>query len=281
MAINDFSSIIQLSATLLIAFVAVDYVKSYIGQLVERVFGFENFIKSSFDECRHQLTDKETLDNLEPVLINGKSTNAAIEEEKRRTETLTKEIDDTEEEMLEMTKSACYVRSMPSVCLFLFMCSVAVLLSGAVEYRFEDFSHIFVSIFCILSMLYLLWGWFEGEKEKQHGYANFFSLRCSILWFFIIFSIAAFGSLYLFFKAVSCKPLFNSSWWYCILAFVLLTFINYLVFSFKIYSNTGKMKNYIRQRQSNLMEKCEKSKRDVSDLMATVRVDSKIKVDGV
>ena len=39
-------------------------------------------------------------------------------------------IEYTEEEMLEMTKSACYVRSMPSVCLFLFMCSVAVLLSG-------------------------------------------------------------------------------------------------------------------------------------------------------
>lgn len=281
MAINDFSSIIQLSATLLIAFVAVDYVKSYIGQLVERVFGFENFIKSSFDECRHQLTDKETFDNLEPVLINGKSTNAAIEEEKRKTETLTKEIEDTEDEMLKMTKSACYVRSMPSVCLFLFMCHVTILLAGAVEPRLEDFSHIFVSIFCILSMLYLFWGWFEGEKEKQNRFTNFFSLRCSILWFIIIFSIAAFESLYLFFKAVSCKPLFNSSWWYCILAFVLLTFINYLVFSLKIYSNTGKMKIYIRRRQSSLMEKCEKSKKDVSDLMATVRVDSKIKVDSV
>lgn len=272
MAINDFSSIIQLSATLLIAFVAVDYVKDYIGQLVERVFGFNEKITSSFDECRQRLTDKETLDSLTPVDIEGRSTNTAIEEARRETETLTKEITDTEKEMLKMTKSACYVRSMPSVCLFLFMCHVTILLAGAVEPGFKVFAHVFVSIFCILSMLYLFWGWSEGEKEKQHGYANFFSLRCSILWFFAIFSLSLAVSILLCCCACCCGTLLCWLWWSCILAFVVLTFINFFVFSIKIKRKTFAMKEIIIKNKAKLMEKCAKSNNNVQDLIATKRV---------
>lgn len=84
MAINDFSAVIQLMATISIAFVAVEYVKSFTGQLCDRVFRFKDFITQSFQECKNSLADKETLDSLEPLIIEGKSTFATIEEVKRK-----------------------------------------------------------------------------------------------------------------------------------------------------------------------------------------------------
>lgn len=72
MAINDFSAIIQLAATLCIAFVAVEYVRSFIGVLCERFFKFQDFIAKSFQECRDILTDRDTLEHIEPIVIEGK-----------------------------------------------------------------------------------------------------------------------------------------------------------------------------------------------------------------
>ena len=52
MTINDFSALIQLSATMSIAFVAVEYVKSYTDILCEKLFKFHDFVQAAFKECR-------------------------------------------------------------------------------------------------------------------------------------------------------------------------------------------------------------------------------------
>lgn len=74
-----------------IAFVAVEYVKSYTSILCERFFKFQDFVEQSFKECRDILTDKETLEHICPIDIEGRSTNTAIEDAKRKNESLTKE----------------------------------------------------------------------------------------------------------------------------------------------------------------------------------------------
>lgn len=118
MAINDFSAVIQLMATISIAFVAVEYVKSFTGQLCDRVFRFKDFIKQSFQECKNSLADKETLDSLEPLIIEGKSTFATIEEVKRKHETLITKVDSECNLKINRLKDVCQVRSMPALCLY-------------------------------------------------------------------------------------------------------------------------------------------------------------------
>lgn len=53
MAINDFSTLICMAATMSIAFVATEYVTSYTKTLCERFFKFQEYVKASFDECRN------------------------------------------------------------------------------------------------------------------------------------------------------------------------------------------------------------------------------------
>lgn len=96
MAKNDFSTLICMAATMSIAFVATEYVTSYTKNLCERFFKFQEFVKTSFKECRDILTDKESLKQLHPVVIDGQSTNGKIEEAKRQNESINKEIDELE-----------------------------------------------------------------------------------------------------------------------------------------------------------------------------------------
>jgi len=165
MAINDFSAIIQLAATLCIAFVAVEYVRSFIGVLCERFFKFQDFIAKSFQECRDILTDRDTLEHIEPIVIEGKSTNPEIEEVKRQNEALSKEIEEEEKRKNEEVKISCQVRSMSSLCFFLFLMSVLILLLGGVEKKYSDTSHSLVTILIVLSIIYLVYGWCVGETN--------------------------------------------------------------------------------------------------------------------
>ena len=162
MAINDFSAIIQLAATLCIAFVTVEYVKSFIGVLCELFFKFQVFITESFQECRSILTDRDTLDHIEPISIEGKSTNSEIEEAKRQNEALNKEIKEEEERKKEEVKISCQVRSMSSLCFFIFLINVFVLLTGGIEKKYADFSHVLVSFLVFWGGLYLVFGWLFG-----------------------------------------------------------------------------------------------------------------------
>ena len=50
MMLSDFSPMIELAVTLNIAFVAVEYVKSYTNAVCNQLFNFAEYLKQSFDE---------------------------------------------------------------------------------------------------------------------------------------------------------------------------------------------------------------------------------------
>ena len=128
MIINDFCAPIALAATLSMAFVAAESVKSYTSFLCERFFKFQDFVKSSFDECRSLLTDSETLNHLDVAEIgDGKTTVSEIEALKRERESLQKEIDKTAEEKQKRLPAVCEAESMSSICLFVFLINTVYL----------------------------------------------------------------------------------------------------------------------------------------------------------
>ena len=124
MQICDFTSWIQLSATLNIAFVAIEYVKSYAKVIYNQVFSISNMLEAHFAPCIETLGDEETLNHLIPHTIGDKSTSSQIEKVKRNREILTTKILTSKDEILAETINKCTTRSTSSLSLFVFFFSL-------------------------------------------------------------------------------------------------------------------------------------------------------------
>lgn len=278
MTINDFSSLIQLSATMSIAFVAVEYVKSYTSILCERFFKFQDFVEQSFKECRDILTDKETLDHICPIDIEGRSTNTAIEDAKRKNESLTKEIEDVEKAKKEEVSTSCQARSMSSLCFFVFLFNTLLLFFGGIENIIPQFTHIYSTIFCGLVCIYVIIGWSIGEVEKPKRFCDFSSLRHSICSFLIIVLVSTIACLVIMDN--NCFSInIDSFWWYILIGSVLCSYMNFIIFVIKIGRKAVSFKENVNAAKDELKDKCKKAQREVEDLLATSRVSAKLKAD--
>lgn len=280
MAINDFSAIIQLAATISIAFVAVEYVKSFTCILCEKFFKFYDFVKDSFKECRDILTDKDTLSHIEAVDVGGKSTITAIEEAKRQNESLSKEIDEEENRQQEEISKVCEARSMSSICFFVFLFNTMLLIVGGLENRHPFFIHYFSCLFNLLGIIYLIVGWFIGEKKDPYRFCDFSSLRHPIFGFMVVFTISFAASLILFYYCKDCTfEYIENSWWYVLVVSIVFTYLNFIVFVFKIRSKAHHFMSNVASSKENLKSKCEAAEKDVEDLMGTTRLMAKLRTD--
>lgn len=279
MAINDFSAIIQLMATISIAFVAVEYVKSFTGQLCERVFRFKDFIIQSFQECKNSLADKETLDSLEPLSIEGKSTFATIEEVKRKHETLIMKADSECNLKINKLKDVCQVSSMSAMCLYVFMACVLILFLGGFEQTFTRFVRTMGTIYMMLSLIYLFCGWSFGERLKPViKFYYFSSLRQTIIGFFIISVISFIFTCYLFCYNLQIMHL-DMVWPQILPLFLLFVCANYVVFVVKIWKKAQQFRGDINEAKELLKNECCSVKNEVDDLVAINRVNSKLMAD--
>lgn len=278
MTINDFSSLIQLSATMSIAFVAVEYVKSYTSILCERFFKFQDFVEQSFKECRDILTDKETLNHICPIDIEGRSTNTAIEDAKRKNESLTKEIEYVEKAKKEEVSTSCQARSMSSLCFFVFLFNTLLLFFGGIENIMPQFTHIYSTIFCGLICIYVIIGWCIGKVEKPKRFCDFSSLRHSIYSFLIIALVSTIACLIIMNN--NCFSIdIDSFWWYILIGSVLCSYMNFIIFVIKIGRKAVSFKENVNAAKDELKDKCKKAQREVEDLLATSRVSAKLKAD--
>lgn len=281
MTINSFSALIQLGATLSIAFVAVEYVRSYTFVLCEKFFKFHDFIKNSFEECRSILTDLDTLSHIQPISIGGGiTTNSEIEAAKRTNEALTIEINNEEEKKKEELNCVCQAKSMSSMCFFIFLYNTLLLFVGGIEDVYTCFTHSFICLYTILGIIYLIFGWCLGEKEKPVRFCDFASLRHSIYGFLTILFIAIISNFFIYYLYFDWY-ISNISpyWWYILVINILFTYANFIIFVFKIRIKANAFKETVLESKSDLEKKCRKAEEHVSDLMGTTRLISKLQAD--
>lgn len=278
MEINNFSAIIELVATMSIAFVAVEYVKSYTSELCERIFDFSKYIDNTFRGIKELVeTNIETLNHIPPIVINGISTNSKIEETKRKHEEFKKSIELTIDNKKNMIATECQARSMSSLCFFTFLFNVLLLFIGSIEYRHPVFAHIFVSFFSILGIIYLILGWIFGENEKNIRFLRFASLRYSVVSFVIVLFLAICASL------LDCFLLnwsfIENVWWYLLLISIFLSYINFIVFVFKIKNRANIFKKKIIGREEELKTSLDDMDNDVKELLSSNNLSQKLKVN--
>ena len=276
MEINDFSAVIELIATISVAFVAVEYVKSYTNILCERFFNFNYYIGRVFKDCGDILPDKETLDNLNPVDIDGKNTLKYIEEIKRKRESLEKEITSYEDnKKLEVIKF-CHSRSMSSLCLYIFLFNVVLLFLGGVERMSPDYIHSFGFFFSLLSVLYVLIGWIFGEKEYDRKVACFSSMRHPI------FSCIIFFVLTLFFVIINNRfelLCIDKFWFHSLLLMIFMSYLNFCIFIYKIWDKAKTFKKDLNALKLKLDKECSDLKNQAEELLSTNRVVGRLKAD--
>lgn len=227
------------------------------------------------------MVDKDTLSSLQPVYVgNNNSTRNRIEQAKRDYESIEKEIKNKEDEMTGKMTSACQARSMPSICFFISVSSFALLFSGAIENRFLHFAHYFCSIFCIASIVYLLAGWIYGEHENPRRFCNFASFRNATLGFIILASLSVVAALALMFLFPSCfDSIFDATWWWLLMVYVVFSFANYCIFFRKIGKSVNALKQEVCTFVNDVQPRCNESTAEIDKLLKTQQVIIEIMSD--
>lgn len=278
MKIDNFSSLIELIATISIGFVAVEYVKSYTSILCEKIFQYVSFISKSYDECRGLLTDQDTLEHIEAVDVGGKSTIDAVEKLKVEHENLRKEIREEEEKLKKAIVEASQSKSLSSTCFYVFLSSVVLLWAASLEEQWESPIHTFLFVYCVLSAIYLLFAWILGEKDKPCTFLNFSSLRHSFICFIIVLLLSII-SIPCFIDSLTGIAVFlEYEWLITIISYIVLSYLNFAVFAWKINRQAKKFREKVNTSKQTMIEKCEKIRKEVQDFLAVARVNSKLSV---
>lgn len=161
-----FSDYLSFVGSVSAAFIAAEYVYSYVIEVCRRVFQFEQFLEEKFKGCLEMLSvNIETLNNLQPTSIDGKSTTHLIEALKVKCQKKQKELLTSTEDLRESITVECQVVSMSAICLFIFFQSVLFLFGTALGYVNPKETMLIIVPYSILSLIYYVFVWFLGEKN--------------------------------------------------------------------------------------------------------------------
>lgn len=272
MILSDFSPMIELAVTLNIAFVAVEYVKSYTNAVCNQLFNFAKFLNDSFEECRELLVDDVTLNSIHDSKINGKSISGEIEKAKISREKISNDINNELQAFRYKIGNVCQSKSMSSVSLWLFMYGLSDLFCmGITSIITDGYDELFVSWLTIFTILYTILGWVVGEKGYKMCCLDFTSLRHALCSFMIglCFSVlfTCWGLLY-----DKCTSVFS----FILIVSVLYMYSNFVVSSIMIWNRAAKVKTEIRTNAEKYKDKCKNLRHDVDQLLAVHEVDLKI-----
>lgn len=272
MMINDFSSLIQITATISAAFVAAESVRSYTSVACEKLLGFGNFVKNALDECRCLLVDEETLNHLEPVQMERGNTLNKIESAKRDRESLCKEISKIEEKSKNVT-SICQVKSMSSLCFSIFLFNMILLFLGGFENVFPIFSHVLLIVFCSLFIIYHIIFWIIEYYHFFYSRIDYSSLKIPV----IVWSVVVLISIICYCRI---KELTNSFaeqyWWYVLVVGILFSYLNFVVFVVRTWNMMRVFKNDLKAEKDVLKKKCEEANTKASELLIVVKVNASL-----
>lgn len=241
MDLSNLTPLIELAATLNIAFVAVEVAKGYTSILLNKVFNFNDVIKGDFEELENGVRlNLNSLDHIEPTDINTGSTNQVIEDTKRKYEKVLTEVTDEKQRLLDWAQSNCEFKCFSGLSLMLFLYCCFLLFLSAWTYNYAiGISSILTLVYCVLSYIF--------NKGFQ---------CCNLKWsigFFVIITAIAFPFIWIGKNWHCC--LLDCIQPYIVLAAVLLPFINFVVFYFMIMHKVRKMKDTVHQSKNSFEKK--------------------------
>lgn len=282
MELSNFATLLQLAATLNIAFIAIEYAKTFTYSLSEIVFQFKDMVKIQIDECKNILPDDESLKSLKPTRIgeNGSTTLTLIEKVKVETFRLRDSLD--QEEKKTESRNLFEFKSLSAVSLYLFLfCLLSLFCSSICLSENKLAHHFFWITFSSLSFLYVLFIWVFGEKEyKKCKFMNSFlsSFKYNIIVFFVILIVSL--TLLLSISSDALFSLLDQNCWKGITILTsLITFANFVVFFFKTKYKSNKEKKRIAESFETIKNNCTLVKNEYDSILLVSAMEEQLKID--
>lgn len=279
MTISNFSSLIQLSATISIAFVAIEYAKSFTRVLCENIFKFNEYTEFKFKKCFAKLPDQQTIENIDFKEIDKESANDLIEQQKRKRELLCKKLKSKQDGAKEMILRKCRIKSLSSMSLYVFMYDVLLLgISGFKGY--QSFFIVFSFVLCACAILYMLAGWIRESLKVNNKILSctifqFSSFRHSLccISIAIILSVAC-GFCFDFIN----NEVLITIWKVLFIISLTFSFVNYIVFGIIIKRKGEIIKKQIDIKVDKLYLECKMVYDDIMELLSVKNVKYKIRM---
>ena len=261
--LSEFSSAIELATTLNIAFVAVEYVKTYTKVLCDQVFNLKRFIQQIFDICKSTLPDQGTLSTIPNITINNHNIDEIVEGFKRERERLLEEIQKTKDRHEALINDVCEAKNVSSISLFLFFIGVSALFLIGFETRYPSIVRYLWSFLSVSSVIYCFIGWISSEESKKR-FLNFESLRHAIICFIFVLIITCLALIWKDYVDNIVLAIWNP----ILPASILFNFSNFIVASAKIWHKARGTKDEIKKSQEKIVEKCNSLRKNVESVIS-------------
>lgn len=260
MELSNFTSFIEIGATLTIAFVAVEYTKQYTCLIAQKVFDYIGRIGQVVLDCKKTI-DEDTIDGLSSFTIDGCDTGVKIEGLKRKKEKALQDIGDKEKYLKGYVLEKCNSKSYSSLSLFIFLFSLTSLFIAGLE---TDNIKCFWIVFFLLSLLYTVSSWILGEKPKYKYWINYSSLKCVIWIYFIVLLLSvAITSFWIEIFKIYLLP-------YCYdivgYATLFLPYVNFIIFAFIVRCKSVDIYSEINNTFESLKNTCNDIQKETEKL---------------
>lgn len=250
MSLSSFSSLFEIAATINIAFVAAEQAKQYGSTLTKNFFQSGINIDRKFSE-RYARVDKETVDSIQAIVVNGVSTEGKIQEVKRKIHKLGDSKNERTERLKQRTDNKCVLISFSYLSFYMFLYSLSGLLFGGLNE--SPFVISYWSTFSLLSTLVLLLISFFGERDKTQWPLKKMSLSGCCTLFFAIVLLSGLGYLYR-------NIIFNYAeyfWPWVVFVSVFIPYISFLVFMMIIRSRLYSLSKEVEDELEEFGEACD------------------------
>lgn len=277
MEISSFSSLIEVGVTLNIACVAVEYVKSYTSVLCNQVFNLASSIENVAKQCLQKLNevmDETTLANLPDKLSGGRSIIPLKRSLTKNRASLEQDINKSAEKLKKDMLKVCEVKSVSSICLWLFLFGVTALFIMGIESvnPKENISiHFLWTQLTLLGYIFTFVGWKSNGEHRRWWKFGYCSLRFSILAFVISLLISIITII-----LVGSPEMPDVTWKIILILSMVLLYSNFIASSFSVWKKAKQCKQTIEETRQELLAKCEKWNGEASDLQGALHIDERL-----
>lgn len=253
--ITDFTSALQLAATLNMAFILAEYANSYSLLVLKKFFKFNEMLERLDKACRSHI-DTNTVDSFVAHTVDGYSTQDKIEEIKRKVSKKSELLDKSKKDFQDRFEKDCNTKSFSYISLYMALYCISSLLLAKFT---ELYVWAFLSwgVFTIISLFWMIATFWWGEHEHNWLKVNYCSLKsCTKSYLGIIVT-----SIVLACIVQHYVPTFNLHQipvgeWLVVLPTIVLPYLGFIVFVYKVWNAGKHIVEDIKKHYDNEISAC-------------------------
>lgn len=266
---SEFYSVIQLLATIAIGFVLLGYSEFFTEMLRTRFFRTDEKISKAGKDCIDRLPDEATLNSLKATPVGKGTTEEQIKELKRKCKEMKEnKIPEFEKQARKELNGICYLRSIASMSFFVFMFSTTMLFLPSLIRLYGAIVTIALLLFSSLCIVYMVLGWFLGEKEIKCKMLDFGSMMHPIVCFVLVCAISV---------GLAFLPCWESidigkSWKYLFVLLIIVGWVNFLMYAFVVRRTIKKFERLLNAKRQPYWDECNSLLDECNKLVAVMDV---------